>query len=201
MDALTTKEKIMDAAARLFSDKGYDCVSMRDIAAVVGIQAASIYNHFPSKRDILLSLYEFYVRERGAVAPDIETVLPRLETESIYDVARSLEYYYPPSIQDMMDRIMLIASQRICLDEDSEQFVQKQFFEPLREIWVPLLNRAIELDRIEPVDVEAFTQLISYYAFSTAELNKSVMKVSMEQWQSAIALLLSLLKPISKMEE
>lgn len=41
---------------RLFSKRGYDGVSMRDLAAEVGIKAASIYNHFSSKDEIFNSL-------------------------------------------------------------------------------------------------------------------------------------------------
>jgi AcrR family transcriptional regulator len=53
---MTTKDLIFYTALRLFSERGYDGVSMRDIAAAVGIKAASIYNHFASKEDIFNSL-------------------------------------------------------------------------------------------------------------------------------------------------
>ncbi|MBB2183944.1 TetR/AcrR family transcriptional regulator [Lachnospiraceae bacterium MD1] len=53
---METKERIMMKALMLFSDRGYDGVSMRDIAAEVGIKAASIYNHFSGKEDIFSCL-------------------------------------------------------------------------------------------------------------------------------------------------
>ena len=53
---MTTKELILHTALRLFSERGYDGVSMRDLAAEVGIKAASIYNHFTSKKYIFDSL-------------------------------------------------------------------------------------------------------------------------------------------------
>ena len=53
---MATKDLIFYTALRLFSEHGYDGVSMRDIAAEVGIKAASIYNHFASKEDIFNSL-------------------------------------------------------------------------------------------------------------------------------------------------
>lgn len=53
---MTTKELILHTALRLFSERGYDGVSMRDLAAEVEIKAASIYNHFTSKKDIFDSL-------------------------------------------------------------------------------------------------------------------------------------------------
>jgi len=62
MKQLSTKEKIMNVAIDLFSESGYDKVSMRDIAGVVGINVASIYNHFPSKNSILESILEDYTK-------------------------------------------------------------------------------------------------------------------------------------------
>lgn len=47
-----TRELIMETALDMFSKKGYAAVSMRDIAAAVGIRASSLYYHFKSKQDI-----------------------------------------------------------------------------------------------------------------------------------------------------
>lgn len=44
---------ILDAAAKLFSQKGYSAVSLRAIAAETGLQAGSIYHHFESKEQIV----------------------------------------------------------------------------------------------------------------------------------------------------
>lgn len=49
----TRKEEIIRIAAKLFKEKGYSAVTMRDLASVMGIKAASLYNHINSKRDIL----------------------------------------------------------------------------------------------------------------------------------------------------
>lgn len=53
-----TKETIIYHALTLFSDSGYEGVSMRDIACAVGIKAASLYNHFKNKEDIFLSIID-----------------------------------------------------------------------------------------------------------------------------------------------
>jgi AcrR family transcriptional regulator len=51
-----TADDIRKAALRLFARNGYDATSMREIAGAVGIQAGSLYNHFPSKEEILWDL-------------------------------------------------------------------------------------------------------------------------------------------------
>lgn len=59
MEALTTtKEKIVFESLKLFSSKGYDGVSMREIAGAVGIKGASIYNHFKGKEDIFKAIFK-----------------------------------------------------------------------------------------------------------------------------------------------
>ena len=47
-----TKQRILDEALALFAARGYDPVSVDEIAKAVGIKAPSLYNHFPSKQAI-----------------------------------------------------------------------------------------------------------------------------------------------------
>lgn len=49
----TRKEEIIKTAAKLFKEKGYNAVTMRDLATAMGIKAASLYNHIKSKQEIL----------------------------------------------------------------------------------------------------------------------------------------------------
>ena len=56
---MNTKEKIFEVALDLFSKKGYDSVSLREIADNVGIKKSSIYSHYPSKEAILMDIFEY----------------------------------------------------------------------------------------------------------------------------------------------
>ena len=49
----STKDRITEAALRLFSEKGYLGASLSDIAKQVGISKAALYKHFASKQEIL----------------------------------------------------------------------------------------------------------------------------------------------------
>lgn len=51
-----TDRRILEAATRLFSEQGYHGTSMREVAAAVGIRAASLYNHYPGKEDLLVRI-------------------------------------------------------------------------------------------------------------------------------------------------
>ena len=57
---MNTKEKIFDVSLDLFSKKGYDSVSLREIADNVGIKKSSIYSHYPSKEAILMDIFEYF---------------------------------------------------------------------------------------------------------------------------------------------
>ena len=53
-----TKRRILEKALELFSTRGYDSVSVGEIAQAVGIKAPSLYNHFPGKRAIFDAIVE-----------------------------------------------------------------------------------------------------------------------------------------------
>lgn len=53
---------ILDAAAKLLRDRSYEATTLRDIAGQVGIKAASIYHHYPSKDEIAAAVVNEGVR-------------------------------------------------------------------------------------------------------------------------------------------
>ena len=68
---------LLDAAARLFAEKGYVATSMRDIAQDCGMLPGSLYYHFAAKEDLLVAVYERGVQEllanvRIAIAKESE---------------------------------------------------------------------------------------------------------------------------------
>jgi AcrR family transcriptional regulator len=58
MTDLTSKEKIISASRKLFSEKGFDAASIDDIAKEAGTTKSLFYYYFESKKDILYSLME-----------------------------------------------------------------------------------------------------------------------------------------------
>ena len=62
-DNRTVRDKILAAAVQLFAEYGYHAATMRDIAQIAGIQAASIYYHYPSKQTLLVEIMETHMRK------------------------------------------------------------------------------------------------------------------------------------------
>ena len=113
-----TRLRILDAAARLFRERGYGGTSQRDIAAACGMQAGSLYYHFASKEAVLAEVLELGIqrpmtalkkaldklddtappRERLRVA--VRTHLHALFTQGDYTSAHfRIMHVAPPEVQ------------------------------------------------------------------------------------------------------
>ncbi|MEU9609775.1 helix-turn-helix domain-containing protein [Streptomyces sp. NPDC048057] len=79
-----TRQKIADAALRLFLEQGYDAVGIRDVAAEADVAVTTLFSHFASKEALVFEQDEdFEQRLARAVsdrAPD-EQLVPALRRE------------------------------------------------------------------------------------------------------------------------
>ncbi len=55
-DGEKTEAALREAAVSLMARYGYEAVSMRQLAAEVGVQVAALYRYFPTKEDLLFTL-------------------------------------------------------------------------------------------------------------------------------------------------
>src|SRR5262249_10667683 len=58
-----TMEAIRKAGLRLIFEHGYEAMSLRQLAAEVGIQSGSLYNHITTKQELLFSLVQDHLNE------------------------------------------------------------------------------------------------------------------------------------------
>lgn len=83
MKSEARKEEIIKTAAKLFKEKGYSAVTMRDLATAMGIKAASLYNHIKSKQDILnaiiITIAEEFTEGMNAICRSEITNISKLE--------------------------------------------------------------------------------------------------------------------------
>lgn len=47
------RERVLTVAEQLFRERGYQAVTLRDIAGVIGIRHTSLYHHFPQGKEVL----------------------------------------------------------------------------------------------------------------------------------------------------
>ena len=99
--SLSSREKILAAARHIAQAHGYGGLNFRDVADEVGIKAASIYHHFPSKADLGAAVARRYWEDTAAS-------LDMLSAECA-DPVRSLLHY------PAMFRRALANGNRMCL--------------------------------------------------------------------------------------
>jgi AcrR family transcriptional regulator len=65
-DGEKTEAAIREAAVSLIARYGYEAVSMRQLAAEVGVQAAALYRYFPTKEELLFTLMREHMEALAA---------------------------------------------------------------------------------------------------------------------------------------
>jgi len=73
--AARTYEALLDAAARVFSERGYDATQTPDIAAAAGVSTGALYRYFRDKRHVFLEMVRHYLGQgRAEVAARLDPV-------------------------------------------------------------------------------------------------------------------------------
>jgi len=53
-----TRRTLYETAIRLIGERGYEAATLRDVARRAGVSAGLLYRYFPSKRSVVLALYD-----------------------------------------------------------------------------------------------------------------------------------------------
>lgn len=79
---LNARERVLNVAEILFRQRGYNVVTMRDIAEEVGIRQASLYYHFSSKEQLFITVIEqVFERHRQGLHQALDTAGVDLRTQ------------------------------------------------------------------------------------------------------------------------
>jgi AcrR family transcriptional regulator len=98
-------ERILAAAARLFTKQGFHGTSTRDIAAEAGVSLGNIYNYFKTKEEIFVLLLQTY--EKEYFRPDQPLIKALMET-SFPDNIEELGFASRDTIEKFSIYILLI---------------------------------------------------------------------------------------------
>jgi AcrR family transcriptional regulator len=71
------RRQLLEAGARVFTERSYDDASMAEVARAAGISKGLLYHYFPSKRDLFVATLEAAAAElREITQPDPGTPIP-----------------------------------------------------------------------------------------------------------------------------
>lgn len=98
------KTFILQKAAVMFREKGFNATSMRDLAESVGIEAASLYNHIKSKNEILEAIC-FEVANRFTANMDVmeasnQKPINKIESLLRFHIKQMVENYEEVYVSD-----------------------------------------------------------------------------------------------------
>ncbi|MDR0917461.1 MAG: TetR/AcrR family transcriptional regulator [Oscillospiraceae bacterium] len=147
-----TKENILLHSTILFAMYGYAAVSVKDIAAEIGVQPASLYYHFPSKDALWRAVVDQTEKLYRLYHDELEKVLMTAES-----MAEVLEIIFREP-ERMSNNFTCFAFSLI----QSEQFRDEYTWGVYRDtfcgcavaVYTKCFNRCIELGYVKPFDVE-----------------------------------------------
>ena len=119
-----TKNKILNTATEFFALKGYDAVSMRDIAKVVGITMGSIYYYYNSKEALfedIMSRFETGYRNYFDWLTDVNTKAETLE--------EFLDNLFNREFLQIVDPIGRFGISLVLKTQHSNETARKHFFQ------------------------------------------------------------------------
>ncbi|QJW95274.1 TetR/AcrR family transcriptional regulator [Frigoriglobus tundricola] len=141
---MSSREKILSAAKRVVQARGYSGLNFRVLAEEVGINAASIYHHFPSKADLGAAVAKRYWEDSAAA---LEALLAEIS-----DPIRCL-HRYPDTFRRALEN-----NNRLCLCsfmaaeyDDLPEPVKKeiQTFADVNVAWLRKVLSAAVVVRVE----------------------------------------------------
>lgn len=149
---VSTKDKIFQVSVDLFSEKGFNAVSIREIAREVGIRESSIYNHYKNKDAILDTIIEYFMEIMGSSGPqeDVGVDLLTQSPEAFLKCGASM--YMDQINTPTMNKIWRIISIEMYQNENIRHiFLESMLEEPLK-FWESIFTQLIENKLIKPFD-------------------------------------------------
>jgi AcrR family transcriptional regulator len=88
-----TRDRVIDAAVTLFSERGTKAVSMRELADAAGVTVPGLYYHFASKADLIRAVYRDRVDREPWVPPEPAPVEQLVVEQASRELSRFLDDY------------------------------------------------------------------------------------------------------------
>jgi AcrR family transcriptional regulator len=105
------RQAIATAARRLFAERGFDAVTVAEVAVAADVSEKTVFNHFPKKEDLA-----FAGREEG-IALLVAAITERTPGTSVLDVFRALttavmDDFVAPGDEDLLTVARIIRNSR-----------------------------------------------------------------------------------------
>ncbi len=107
MSDLTTKEKILENSHKLFAEKGFNGVSIREIAKECDVNIAAINYHFKNKENLYLATIRSSLEQSEAA---IQSIYNELSDRSIENFSLAVYKFFKQHSEDLKTAFKLVIS-------------------------------------------------------------------------------------------
>jgi AcrR family transcriptional regulator len=161
-----TKEKIVQAAIRLFQERGYEKTTSNDIASEAGVSVGSFYVYFTDKRQLLLTIFDRLADEL------YKNIFDGLKPEHLFDsdLRRRIRLAVANTIADKQKHSGLhrVVSELLLKDADfgaRHKVVMSRSIAKLHE----LISLAHKAGLTRDIDVEAAAFMVQRVVFDISQ--------------------------------
>ena len=163
-----TKQRIFDVSVELFSEKGYDAVSLREIAGEVGITNAAIYNHFSSKEAILNDIFVAFKRKLDGYLLKKEQIDRYIETDTPRQLLERCIGRFVEDDSEFMANAYRITYREYLNNQLANELILTQLHEKTAQSIQYVLDSLIGRGSIPAMDTWFFALLWTQSMFSAA---------------------------------
>jgi len=161
---MNNKEKIFNVSIDLFSQYGYDGVSIRQIAREVGIKESSIYNHYKSKESIMDSILKYYIEQMISEDIPIDQASENLDISFDYFYRAGLEAFSSQLRDEKMSKITRIIFIESYHNEKIREFLKNSILEDAITGWINLFD-LMKYKKLIRDDVDSRQLAESFYKY------------------------------------
>lgn len=161
---MDNKEKIFQVSIDLFSKYGYDGVSVRQIAAEVGIKESSIYNHYSNKQAIMNRILEYYIEEMVRDEIPLDQASRNMDYGFDYFYEEGCDAFLSKLRQERMMKITRLFFIESYHNGEVRNFLKKSIIEAPVEGWIELFELMKEKNLIKKdCDTRQLSESFFYY--------------------------------------
>ncbi len=163
---IKTKNRILEISAGLFACKGYDSVSVYEIADAVGIKESSLYNHFKSKADVLDALFDIFRENTPKTRPsdsDLDKMLMIMQPEEIF---KNIVFHVGNRVSDTLTNIAMIINYEKFRNQKAAEMYYKYVVNEPADYYERLISKMAARGIIKPVDVRLFAEQYNYVSIA-----------------------------------
>ncbi|MDQ6970944.1 MAG: TetR/AcrR family transcriptional regulator [Mariprofundus sp.] len=158
--------QILIAAEKLFAKRGYDGVSMQQIASDAGISKANIYHHFKSKDELYLAVLKYALQDMNVLLAELQGI-DGTSTEQLahFSVEHQKHINANSSISRLILREMLDGSSS--RGQDLAEQVFAEYFSLLRALLCKCQERGEIRHDIDPDHMAAALAGMNVFLFQS----------------------------------